>query len=110
MKNLVCYLLIFFLLTASVSGAHAISVKTQGKLALAAILSVVAVLTKYLVGRDKQAVNQRHAKIGRPTHVIEFEHGFDRWRVEWYADAKYFYRNDVLQRYESTKTDAVSQP
>jgi hypothetical protein len=100
MKKFTCCLLVIVLLSTPISTAKGISVKTQGKLVLVAILSGVAVLTKYFVGRDQRTVEMLHAKRGDPDRVIEFERGFDRWWIEWYGDRKYVFRNDVLQQYE----------
>jgi len=100
MKKITCCLLVIVLLSAPTSTAKGISVKTQGKLVLVTILSGVAVLTKYLVGRDRRTVEALHAKRGKPDRVTKFECGFDRWRIEWYGDRKYVFWNDVLQKYE----------
>ena len=103
MKKLTCYLVVVVLSLSPISTAHSISVKTQGKLALAAILGGVAILTKYLVKRDKQTVEALHTKLGTPERVIEFERGFDRWRIEWYGNQRYLFRNNILQ--EETNTE-----
>ena len=102
MKKLTCYLVVVVLLLSPISTAHSISVKNQGKLALVVILGGVAVLTKYLVQRDRQAVEAFHARLGPPERVIEFERGFDRWRFEWYENRRYVFRNNILQ--EETHT------
>ena len=103
MKKLTCYLVVVVLLLSPLSTAHSISVKTQGKLALVAILGGVAILTKYLVRRDKQTIEALHARLGPPERIIEFERGFDRWRVEWYGNRRYLFRNDVLQKETDTE-------
>lgn len=102
-KKFTCYLVAIVLLLSPISTAHSISVKTQGKLALVAILGGVAILTKYLVGRDQKAVKGLHAKLGPPERVTKFERGFDQWRVEWYGNQRYVFRNNVLQKEASTK-------
>lgn len=101
MKKSICYLLIVVLLSTPIPVAHSISVKTRGKLTLVAILSGVAIFTKYLVGRDRQTVEKLHARLGEPDRVLEYERGFDRWRIEWYGDRKYRFRNHVLQKSEA---------
>lgn len=103
MKKLTCYLVVVVLLLSPLSTAHSISVKTQGKLALVVILGGIAILTKYLVRRDQQAVEALHAKLGPPERVIEFERGFDRWRIEWHGNQRYLFRNDILQKETNTK-------
>lgn len=102
-KKFTCYLVIVVLLLSPLSSAHGIGVKTQGKLALVAILGGVAILTKYLVGRDGRAVEAFHTKLGPPMRVIEFERGFDRWRIEWYGNRRYVFRNNVLQQEPDTQ-------
>ena len=108
-QKLVCYLVVVVLLLSPVSTAHSISAKTQGKLALVAILGGVAILTKYLVGRDLGAVKALHAKLGPPVRVTKFERGFDQWRIEWYGNRKYVFRNDVLQKETSAKPAEPSE-
>ena len=60
-------------------------------------------LTKYLVGRNQQAVESLRAQLGPPERVIEFERGFDRWRIEWYGNRRYVFRNNLLQKDPSPK-------
>ena len=102
-KKFTCYLVIVVLLLSPLTSAHGIGVKTQGKLALVAILGGVAILTKYLIGRDQRTVEALHTKLGLPMRVIEFERGFDRWRIEWYGNRRYVFRNNVLQKGIDTK-------
>ena len=102
-QRLVCSLVIVALLLNPVSTAHSLSVKTRGKLVLVAVLGGVALLTKYLVGRDQAAGEALHAKLGPPDRVVKFEHGFDRWRIEWYGNRRYVFRNNVLQKETSAK-------
>ena len=98
MRKFTCYLLLIVFLLTPISTAYSISVKTRGKLTLAAILSGIAIVTKYLVGRDEQTVEALHAMLGKPDRIIEFERGFDLWRIEWYGDQKYIFRNQVFQK------------
>jgi hypothetical protein len=108
-QGLVCYLVVVVLLLSPISTAHSISVKSQGKLVLVAILGGVAILTKYLVGRDQQTVEALHAKLGPPERVVKFESGFDQWRIEWYGNRRYVFRNNVLQKETSTKPAETSE-
>ena len=107
--KLTCYIVVVILLLGTASGTHSISVKNQGKLALAVILGGVAILTKYLGERDQQAVEALHAKLGHPERVVTFERGFDRWRIEWYGDRRYVFRNNILQMETGTKSVATSE-
>ena len=108
-KKLTCYLVVVVLLLSPISTAHSISVKTQGKLALVAILGGVAILTKYLVRRDQKATEQLHAKLGTPERVTKFERGFDQWRIEWYENRKYVFRNNVLQKETDTNPAEIPE-
>ena len=108
-QKLVCYLVVAVLLMSPISNAHSISAKTQGKLVLAAILGGVAILTKYLVGRDQGTIESLHTKLGPPERVTKFERGFDQWRIEWYGDRRYVFRNNVLQKEAGTKPAAIPQ-
>ena len=74
-----------------------------------AILGGVAILTKYLVGRDQKATEQLHAKLGPPERVTKFERGFDKWRIEWYENRKYVFRNNVLQKEIDTKPAEIPE-
>jgi hypothetical protein len=106
--RLTCYLAVIVLLLSPVS-AHSISAKTQGKVTLAVILSGVAILTRYLVGRDQQAVKAVRAKLGAPERVIKFERGFDQWRIEWYGNRRYIFRNNILEKETSAKSVQVPE-
>ena len=108
-QGLVCYLVVVVLLLSPISTAHSISVKTQGKLAIVAILGGVAILTKYLVGRDQGTVKALHAKLGPPERVTKFERGFDQWRIEWYGNRKYVFRNNVLQKDANAKQTEIPE-
>ena len=108
-QRLVCYLVVLVLLLNPISTAHSISVKTQGKLALVAILGGVAILTKYLVGRDQKTVEALYAKLGPPERVTKFERGFDQWRIEWYGNRRYVFRNNVLQNEAGTEPAEISE-
>ena len=108
-QRLVCYLVVIVLLLSPISTAHSISAKTQGKLVLAAVLGGVAILTKYLVGRDQAAVGALHAKLGPPERVVKFERGFDQWQVEWYGNQGYVFRNNVLQKEANTKASEIPE-
>ena len=76
---------------------------------LVAILGGVAILTKYLVGRDQGTVESLHAKLGPPERVTQFERGFDQWRIEWYGNRRYVFRNNILQQETSTKPAEIPQ-
>ena len=65
---------------------------------MVAILSGVAILTRYLVKRDIRASEKLQAKLGTPDCIAEFERGFDRWRVQWHGDRHYLFRNNILYK------------
>jgi len=70
--------------------------KTVGKLTMIATLSAVAFVVKMLVDRDRKEVARLHERLGLPDRSVEFQEGFDRWRVEWYENRVYIFRNGVL--------------
>jgi hypothetical protein len=70
--------------------------KTTGKLAMIAILSVTAFVIKMLVDRDRKELAGLREELGPPDRAIEYQEGFDHWRVEWYGDRVYVFRNGVL--------------
>ena len=77
--------------------AQLIDTKMQGKLSLVILLTGLAVLTKMLVNNDKKEVEELHSILGPPDRVMEFQKGFDIWRIEWYGEKGYLFRNEVLQ-------------
>jgi len=72
--------------------------KTLGKLTMIAILSAVAFVVKMLIDRDRKEVVRLHERLGLPDKIIEFQEGFDCWRVECYGNHVYIFRNGVLYR------------
>jgi hypothetical protein len=72
--------------------------KTTGKLAMIAILSVTAFVIKMLIDRDRKELAGLREKLGPPDRAIEFQEGFDHWRVEWYGDRVCVFRNGVLYK------------
>jgi hypothetical protein len=78
------------------AGDHLLGTKTTGKLAMIAILSVTAFVIKMLIDRDRKELAGLREKLGPPDRAIEFQEGFDHWRVEWYGGNVYVFRNGVL--------------
>ena len=76
--------------------AEGISVKLRGKIALGGILSGLAYVTHTLVKRDKRAVEELHLRLGPPDRVVQFERGFDLWRIDAYGEQSYVFRNNRL--------------
>ena len=81
--------------------AEALSTKTMGKLTMIAILSATAFVIKTLVNRDQNEVAELYKRLGKPDRSTEFQEGFNHWRIEWYGDCVYIFRNGVL--YNNTK-------
>ena len=73
---------------------------------MVAILSGVAILTRYLVKRDARAAEKLRAALGAPDRTIEFERGFDHWRLQWHDDRRYLFRNNLL--YKITKRNTAN--
>ena len=76
--------------------AEGISVKLRGKIALAGILSGLAYTTHVLVTRDRRAAEELQLRFGPPERVVRFERGFDVWRIDYYRDRCYLFRNNRL--------------
>jgi hypothetical protein len=99
MKKIICVLVIFSLIFVPVAkiNAQSLDTKTCGKLSLIILLTSIAVLTKLLVNKDKKKTEELHSRIGLPDKILEFQKGFDNWRIEWYDEKGYLFRNGVLQ-------------
>ncbi len=76
--------------------AMALDTKTLGKLTMVGVLSVAAFVVKMLNDNDHKAVARLHKTLGQPDKIIEYQKGFDHWRLEWYGDKIYFFRNGVI--------------
>ena len=96
MKKIIGCIIITSLLFAIAPKTHSVTPKTRGKLGMVAILSGVAILTRYLVKRDIHATEKLRAELGAPDRTIEFERGFDQWRLQWHAERQYLFRNNLL--------------
>ena len=96
MKTLIGCLLITSFLFAIAPRTNSVPPKTRGKLGMVAILSGVAILTRYLVKRDIRASEKLRAELGAPDRTIEFERGFDHWRLQWHAERQCLFRNHLL--------------
>ena len=79
------------------SYAQSLDTKTWGKLSLVILLTGIAALTKLLVNSDKKEVEELHSSFGPPDRIMKFQKGFDNWRIEWYGEKGYLFRNEVLQ-------------
>ena len=86
------------------AGDRLLGTKTTGKLAMIAILSATALIIKMLIDRDRREVAGLRVKLGPPDRAIEYQEGFDHWRVEWYGDNVYVFRNGVLYERIKSKT------
>lgn len=96
-RQKVCaFVLIVCLISGVTPTAESVSVKLRGKIVLGGILSGLACVTYALVTRDKRAVEQLQLHLGPPDHVIQFERGFDRWRVNYYGEQCYLFRNNLF--------------
>jgi len=98
MKKILCILLAVSLLLAPLARAQCkfLDTKTRGKLSLVVLLTGIAIVTDLLVNFDRKNVDKLHAKLGQPDKTLEFQKGFDRFRIEWYGEKKYLFRNGVF--------------
>ena len=99
MKKMICIIIICGIIFVPLTKADAqlIDTKMQGKLSLVILLTGLAVLTKILVNDDKKEMEELHSMLGPPDRTMEFQKGFDTWRIEWYGEKSYLFRNEVLQ-------------
>ena len=74
--------------------AESISVKLRGKIALVGMISGLAYLTHVLVKSDRRAMEQLEFRLGPPDRVVQFERGFDLWRINYYREQCYLFRNN----------------
>jgi len=70
--------------------------KTLGKLAMVVILSATAFVNKKLVDRDANKTAKIRQNLSKPDKVIEFQDGFDKWRIEWHGEVIYVFKNGVF--------------
>ena len=92
-KKICAFTLILCLIWGLAPAAEGISVKLRGKIALAGILSGLAYVTHALVTRDRRAVEKLKLQLGPPERVVRFERGFDLWRIDYYGEQCYMFRN-----------------
>ena len=90
------FVLIVCLIWGLTPTAESLSVKLRGKIALGGILSGLAYVTHRLVTRDKRASEKSQLHLGPPDRVIQYERGFDRWRVNYYGEQCYLFRNNLF--------------
>ena len=93
-KKICALVVILCLIWGLTPAAESISVKLRGKIALAGILSGLAYVTHALVTRDRRAVEKLRLHLGPPERVIQFERGFDLWRIDYYGEWCYMFRNN----------------
>jgi len=70
--------------------------KMIGKITMVAILSINAFIVKKLVNKDIRVTTKIRKNLGIPDKVIEFQEGFDYWRMEWHGNYVYAFRNGVF--------------
>ena len=90
------FVLILCLICGLTPTAESVSVKLRGKIALGGILSGLAYVTYALVTHDKRAAEKVKRHLGPPDRVIQFERGFDRWRINYYGEQCYLFRNNLF--------------
>ncbi len=95
-KKIYAFVLIVCLIYGLTPSAESVSVKLRGKIALGGILSGLAYVTYTLVTRDKRAAEKLQLHLGPPDRVIQFERGFDRWRINDYGEQCYLFRNNLF--------------
>ena len=95
-KKMGAFGLVLCLICGLVPPAAGISTKLRGKIALGGILTGLASVTYVLVTRDTRATAALQRDLGPPDHAIQFERGFDRWRITSYGEKCYLFRNNLF--------------
>ena len=98
-KKLCAFALVLCLVYGLTPAAEGISVKLRGKIALAGILSGLAYATHVLVKHDRRAVEELRLHLGPPERVVQFERGFDLWRIDHYGERCYMFLNNRFIRF-----------
>lgn len=98
------FVLVLCLIWGLAPAAEGVSVKLRGKIALAGILSGLAYVTHALVTRDRRIVEKLRHQLGPPERVIQFERGFDLWRMDYYGEQCYMFRNNRFVGEKPLKT------
>ena len=93
-KKMCAFALVLGLMWGLTPTAESISVKLRGKIALAGILSGFAYATYALIKRDRRAVEKLQLHLGPPERVVQFERGFDLWRIDYYREQCYLFQNN----------------
>ena len=88
--------------------AEGISVKFRGKLTLAGILAGLTYVTYTLVRQDRDTAEALQFQLGPPTRIIEFERGFEEWRVNYYRDHYYMFLNNRFIRKKAYSTSFLN--
>ena len=95
-KEVCAAALILCLISGLTPAAEGISTKLRGKIVLGVVLSGVAYTTHALIKRDRQTAAELQHRLGSPERVVHFERGFDLWRIAYYREQHYIFRNNRL--------------
>ena len=93
-KSIPAFILVLYFISGLTPAAEAISAKLRGKIALGVVLSGGAYTTHALIKRDRQAAEELRHHLGSPERVVQFERGFDLWRIEYYEEQCYLFQNN----------------
>jgi hypothetical protein len=85
--------------------ADVLNTKNVGKLTMVAVLSVTAFFVKKLVDRDINKTVMIRKELSTPDRYVEFQQGFDSWRVEWHGENIYVFRNGIFSHKMNIATD-----
>ena len=93
-KKLLALVIVTLLMLNINFTADGLSVKLRGKLALAGILSGVALLTISLVKHDRDVSENVLSELGRAESIWKIDRGFDAWYVHQYKEKSYYFLNN----------------
>lgn len=72
--------------------------KNFGKLSMIAMLSIMGLIVKYLNHKDKEVIINIRDNFGLPYNALEFQKGFDIWKLEIYEDRIFIFRNEIFYK------------
>ncbi|MBD3182473.1 hypothetical protein GF312_09290 [Candidatus Poribacteria bacterium] len=61
-----------------------------------AVLFTSAYVVKRFIKRDRKTADAVRKELGKPDRVLEFQDGFDHWKIEWYGEKILAFRNGYI--------------
>ncbi|HGJ64243.1 TPA: hypothetical protein ENS27_02510 [bacterium] len=94
--KIISIIIVFILVFPLNIWSDIISKKNTGKLTMVLSLSAMAFFVKKIVNNDINKTLAIRKEIGKPEKLIEYQEGFDNWRLEWHGNYIYVFRNGIF--------------